>query len=404
MPAEAPPMESQMTDTAKEIKTITESTEVPSALSSMEDAFKQAFPDGVPLSGEIKQIEPKVEQPPPKEEKKIEKIKSPIPEVLLKKPDAPLQETEVEKEIAEQTKGMSPKASERFKAIHSRATVAETKMKQLETELTQLKVAAPKVNGDEVEALKRQVEEYDEIIKQTKLERHPKFKDAFDGEIGRQIKTAKAIVGDKMAKEVAAFLESGGDEKWEELSEKLGPLKSAQVSSISTAIAKLKIDKAEQLENWKENYSKVEEFETKKEQAVLAKSKFVVERAVSGVIASVQDPNKGLEIFKRIDGNEEWNREVDGRIEKIKEFATADLEPDDRATLAMQAVAADKYRHAFYHALQVNALLQEALQKFRSGEPSFEGTDTGKDPSLRANMGFVDSVETMLIEAGAIKK
>lgn len=408
---EAPPAESQLTPTGREIMDIerrSQQTAAESSLESIEKAFERDFPDGIPQDGTPPK---KADGQPLPTATNREPLKAPMPEALFKPPgkDAPKKEEaltpDAEKAwVEDQTKDMKPDASSRFKSIHARAVKAEQVAKAHEAKMKELETRTAKSDDtSDVERLTRERDELDEIVKVTKLERHPKFRDAFDGEINRQVKAAKAIAGEKLGKEVAAVMESGDDEKWTEISEKLGPMKSAQIAAISANVQKLKIDKAEQLENWKENYSKVEELESKQKAQFEKQHKAAMEKAVTNVLAAVQHPEKGLKIFQKVEGNEDWNGEVDSRLERVREIASSELSHEARAALAMQAVAADKYKALFDHFLHANALLVEALQKYRSGEPGFAGTDTGRDPGLREKMGFFDKMELELKELGALK-
>lgn len=394
---EAPPSTSPMAEQI--LSSQTQSQPAHSAIADMASAFEKAYPNGFPLPGEERAPGEPAKEPekeaPPVDDKPL------IPEQALKpvKKEAQIA-PEVEKEIAEETKGMSEKAVTKWKKIHERATAAEARAKQMEAELAK-RTALPPAATDEYQKLKADYESLDEIVKKTALERHPGFKAQYDGEIDRQMKLVKAIAGDKNAKEIQKIIDGGDSEKWDEIKESLGEFKSSQLAAIVTKIQQVRIEKEEQLADWKNNHAKLEKVEL----AQTAKAKETQQRelvnAVSKVMADVQE---NVEIFRKVDGNDEWNKEIDARLNQVKEWATADLNPEERANLAARAAGAEKYRALFLAVLDRANQLQAQIAKYKGSQPNIGGSiEPTNQGSIPVDMGYVEAATRRLVDMGELR-
>ena len=404
-------IDSPTTPMAREIITSTEPKDT-GFFNSIESAFEKAFPGGVPAKDEsadetetVKtnsvQTEP-VKTAPAKNAPAPDPLDAILPKALLEpeKPAEAAPTSDVEKEIAEQTKGMSPKAADRFKTIHARATTAEKLVKELEEKVRNVK---PTSDSGEVEALKKQIDEYDEALKIANIERHPKFRDAFDGEIDRKIAVAKKIAG-KLGEKIEQALRSGDSDKWEDLHEELGAHKSAQIAALSTDIELLKIKRGEELSNWKSTSEKMAQMETEAKAKEAAQAVRIRERSISEALRRASDAKNGYEIFREVPGNDAWNKEVSERVKQAKEFATAELGPEDISQLSIRAVAADKYRQVMYAQSRVIASLQKEIAGYKKAEPGFAGYDgPSNDGSADANEGYIDRVSRVLTERGELR-
>lgn len=392
---EAPPTTSPM---AEQILT-SRPQPAHSATSDMAAAFEKAFPNGVPVVAEERAPGEPVKEPakeaPPIDDKPL------IPEQALKpvKKEAPAVAPEIEKEIAEETKGMSEKAVTKWKKIHERATAAENLLKQKETEWA--KKALPAAATDEYQELQSKYDALDEVVKKTALERHPGFKATYDGEVEKQTKLVKAIAGDKHFKAVMKVIDGGDSEGWAELGDELGQFKVQQLASIATKIQQVRLEKEEQLSDWKENYAKL----TKVESAQTAKTKEAHHRELTNAVSKVMaDVQENVEIFRKVDGNDEWNKEIDARLNQMKEWATADLAPEERANLAARAAGADKYRALFLAVLERANQLQAQIGKYKGSQPNIGGSaEPTNQGSIPVEMGYIEASTRRLTEMGELR-
>lgn len=389
---------SSMTQTAADI--VARHSEQP-AFNAADDAaaaFEKAFPNGVPDAKEVRAPgEAKQEPAPAKETEQPPEIKSLIPDEALK-PKKEAAAPEVDTELVEQTKGMSEKASANFKKIHARATAAENRLKQMEAEMAK-KVSSP-ADPDEVKQWKAKHDELDAIVKKTALEQHPGFKAQYDGEIDKQMKLAKAIAGDKHAKIIAKIID-GDDEKWPEIEEAVGSFKAQQLAAIATKIQQTRLEKAEQLDKWDANYKALSKYQAAEDQKKQEEHLQAINTAVNKVISKVQDE---VEIFRKVEGNDEWNQEVDSRLGQIKKWATSELSPQERADLAYRAASAEKYRQLFLGTIEHVRLLQSQLAKFRGSQPNIGGSaEPANQGSIPSDLSYIDAATQRLTEAGALR-
>lgn len=359
-------------------------------------AFEKAFPNGVPDAHEVRAPgEPKAE---PAKETKIPELKSLIPDEALN-PKKAAATPEVDEELVEQTKGMSETASAKFKKIHARATAAELRLKQMEADTKKVSATDP----DEVKQWKAKHDELDAIVKKTALEQHPNFKAQYDGEIDKQMKLAKFIVGEKLTKDVKALLETGelDNESWEKISETLGTVKAQQLLNISHGIQKVRMDKATELEKWDANYKALSKYQATEEQNKQEEHSRAVNTAVNKVISKVQDE---VEIFRKVDGNDDWNQEVDSRVNQMKKWATSELSPQERADLAFRAAASEKYRQLFLGTIEHVRMLQSQLNKFRGAQPNIGGSvEPSNQGSIPSDLSYIDAATQRLTELGAVR-
>lgn len=376
------------------------------AVSDIAAAFEKAFPDGVPVKGEERAptdtptskdvIPPEKPEPPP-----VDLDKPLIPDAALKpvKKDAAAA-PDVEKELAEQTKGMSETASAKFKKIHERATAAETRLKQMEAESAK-RTALPAAASDEFKQLQAEKETLDEIVKKTVLERHPGFKAQYDGEIEKQMRLIKAIAGEKHAKEVLKIIEGGDDTKWDEIQESLGSLKTQQLAAVGIKIQQTRLEKEEQLDNWKENYAKLEKFALAEQSKAKEVQQRALDKAVGKVIADAQE---NVEIFRKVEGNEEWNNEIDARVGQIKQWATQELTPEDRAGLALRAAGAEKYRALFFAVLDRANQLQAQVAKYKGAQPNIGGSgEPANAVGLPPELDYIEASTRRLTDMGELR-
>lgn len=368
------------------------------AVGDMARAFEQAFPNGVPLPGETRA--PGEPAKGPEKEAPVADDKPIIPEAALKpvKKEAAVA-PEVEREIAEETKGMSEKAVTKWKKIHERATAAETLLKQKEAEWA--KKVLPAAATDEYQELQTKYAALDEALKKTALERHPGFKATYDGEIDRQTKLVKAIAGDKHFGAVMKVIDGGDSDAWGELGDELGQFKTQQLAAIATKIQQVRLEKEEQLADWKNNYAKLEKVES----AQTAKAKEAAQREITNAVSKVTaDLQENVEIFRKVEGNEEWNKEIDGRLNQVKQWATADLSPEERADLAGKAASAEKYKALFYAVLDRANQLHAQIGKYKGSQPNIGGSaEPANQGGIPSELGYIEAATRRLTDMGELR-
>jgi len=313
-------------------------------------------------------------------------------------------------DVEEAIKGMSVKAADKFKAIHQRAKAAEEKAanieKQLKTQIETLKKAGG--STEDVEALKTQLKELDSLVKKTALTEHPEFRQKFDGRKEQQIKLARMAVGPKLADEIEGLLRAGDTpqraKRMDEISEELGAFKANKLMLIASGIDQIDFEKQEALQNWEQERKNYFKEQQQQAQTIRNGTLKQLEDAARSVIDEVTDEDKGIEIFRTIDGEDEWNEQVKHRIEEVRKLTTSNLEPPDIAQMAMQSVAARQYRTLFLESYKENRALKAQLAKLKGAGPSMDtNRDAGKAGETDDGLSYLDAVERLGRESGLLR-
>jgi hypothetical protein len=286
------------------------------------------------------------------------------------------EQAEREKFLAEQTKGMSPKAADRFKSIEKRAHEAEAraaKLVKVEAEAAQWRAKAEAPNG-EIGKLKEELAQMDELVRQTNLIAHPKFKAAFEAPIAAKIDELKAMVGTKGPELIELLDIPAGKFRSEQLSELMGEMdQDFDKLNLVGAIRELDVLKkarAAELSNWKENSSRLAETEKKKSEEVAGRRKAEVESAINAALSRFTDPEHGFELYREVEGQEEWNKKVKERIATVRNVSSADLTPQDISEMAAAAIAAPEYRKLFLAQRALVGKLKAQLKDLNGAGPT----------------------------------
>lgn len=339
---------------------------------------------------------------------------SDIPEAAIKPPEKVPDTTEAakeaarQKEIAENTKGLSPKAADRFRAIEKRAHEAEqlaAKIPTLEAELTKLK-AAPTGNKEEIESLQKKIDELDAIVQKNALIEHPKFKEHYDGAIDKEIERVKAFSGDH-ADEIAGLLRlpesKQRNERLAEIIAELDQIPAAKLVAAVDRVDRLVSEKSTELNNWKENKLRMANLEQQSFQERTQAGVQALGRAVEATLLKVSDAANGLELFRQVDGNPAWNSTVQQRIESARRMAASDVSPEMIAELSVAAVVAPEYRKLYLSQREFNQKLKEEITRLTGAEPDIKPGDTKPGETGDEKLSFIDSVLKASKEAGFIQ-
>lgn len=404
--------------TAKQLKA---KTDAAIQSTGYETDFDKNFDEALKKDAESKPVEKQADPPPaPKPAAKtVEKVDMipDVPEAAIDPKAAPKPEpTEAEKQaarekdIAEQVKGMSPKAADRFRAIEKRAHEAEAravKAAELEKKLAEAEQrAATPANIEEVNGLKKQVEEMDKIIQTAALTDHPRFKAAFDAPIAEAMAEAKTYVPTEKAEEFEALMKMAPSKlrngAINAILEDLGPVEANAVGMRVAEIDRKRSQREAQLGNWQENKARMAKLQKEEQEQMRIQANQASESAIKVTLTRLTDPDKGLELFREVAGNEPWNAQVKTRVDAVKKIASGTLTQQDIAELAVTAVAAPEYRSLFLGQRALVRKLQQEIASMKGAEPNLR-TGDAKPTEGEDNDSFTDSVIKGSREAGFIQ-
>lgn len=339
-----------------------------------------------------------------------------IPDALLTKKEkatataAAEVDADREKAIKEQTAGMSPKAADRFRAIEAKAHAAEQKAaraEKLEKELADVQERLKgAIDTTAADALKKQVEEYSELLDKNAITEHPRFKAKFDIPLAKEIATATKLVSKEAGPEVEALLSLPETaQRNRRLNEIAGELEEVERGKFIKAIDnadRLSTERAGEVANWKVNKTRLAELsEQEKSQAVEHRERSI-EKALKSVLPRFTDDEKGIELFRKDDGNVEWNKTVEARLENVRKLTAADLSKEDTAEMAAWALAGSDYRKLFLTQRVLVQRLQEEIAALKEGGPDLGsgGAGTGDDDEQGS---MIDIVTRIAQKAGAVR-
>ena len=355
---------------------------------------------------------PEVKAEPAKTEPARKDAIPDIPDALLEpKKETPKATTDQDREkfIAEQTKGLSPKAADRFRALEKAKHEAEqraSRLPDLEKQVTALNERLKaQQDTSEVERLKKQVTELDEALTKVNLLENPKFKARYDGEIEHEIKIAKDVCGESGA-EVEVLLRlpesKHRNDRLAEIMDGLGRVEEKKLGNAILQVDALNAKKNAELTNWRENGAHLQEL-SKQEQAKAANDRQrQIEDAFSIVQKRFGDDKNGIELFRKVDGQDEWNTHVDERFKKVNTILNApNLSAQDLAEMAAWAIAGNEYRTRFLVQRGLVKKLMDEVASLKGGEPDL-GEGEPKD-SDRVPANAIDAIVEGAVKAGLVR-
>lgn len=325
---------------------------------------------------------------------------------------------ERQKFIDEQTKGMTPKAAERFKKIETRAWEAEQKARKIEQDqaasaaelkkqIAELSAKAAEPKNDDTEKLRKELERLQEVVTKNDLLNHPAFKDTYDVPIANELEEMKKLVTPESGEELAqiSFLPDSKKRK-ERIKELVDGLDDLDRIKVLTSIAKvdeLNSRKAKELKNWKENRVHLEAKELEKQQVEQASRANHQKVAWTNAMAVITSPDKGLEVFRKLDGNDAWNAKVDARIAQVQQQLSGELPPERVVEMAARSLAAEEYRKMFLAQRILVTRLSEELASLKQAQPD-AGDDGGSGGPVEDNRSFVDAAVEGTVKSGGLKQ
>jgi hypothetical protein len=260
-----------------------------------------------------------------------------------------------------------------------------------------------------LEALTKERDELDATLKKVAIERHPNFKAAYDDKIASMIEKAKGIVGAENASVIDSIFAAKPDsaaaaEAYEQLVDAVGAFKANNLLVLKNRLDELKSERSTELENWKNNTSTVEQLERSK--AVEAEKARLAERDLSirKTLADITSEQSDLYVFRKVEGDNEWNAGVDQRLAEFQQFATQELTPQHQVELAKRAASAGGAFELInkLHADYVSVV--EELTKIKKATPGFGGGSPSGGSKEPENEEYGARIERLAREAGVFNR
>jgi hypothetical protein len=252
----------------------------------------------------------------------------------------------------------------------------DTRIKGLETELSEAKKAAPNLQS-EVEQLKSQLAAASQIVERVALERSPLFKTkVIDQEELIRARLAKILPGTDISEQEVAGLLRGDLTTREAILEnrQMSTMRRTQIVDLLSKWDEVAEDRDRLLARGKESLT-----EFLKEQQSAEESKRAQWMRESEKIFDDQEAlcTPKLEPYQRIEGNEDWNRNTAALRQAAHRIYSGSVDRQTLAQVAILAPAAMVYQKLFQGAQRRIQELEAQVAKMRGVMPTVR--DRGPD-------------------------
>lgn len=341
----------------------------PPNLASMRSRFKEAV-------GNIenpKEPKPTVVDAPQEttivtdEEPKEPKNDTTPPAPAKPEPKEPESKTETEEELPEAIRNKPEATRKAFKELKDGWKQAQAKVKELEERL--LKQTKP--NPELTDKLNQLEQERNELTKKLKV-----YEVSTGAELQRFVKTKFEAIGQKLkrlvpdrANELLNILrKEPGQAQKEAIREVMGELDEFDAEELKQIYAEARNVHAEKEKAIQEAETNSELILQQRENEV-KEAKVTTMRELDAILGAMSDPEKGIVVFQKREGDEAWNSMIERQMADARMLASGDASQQDILTAFALAAAAPTYH-------RLVAQQGETIQKLRAQIEQLQGTPT----------------------------
>ncbi len=249
----------------------------------------------------------------------------------------------------------------KFKADLEKYTKEQEKWKTWETERTEF----DKIRGHNAELLAR--------LEAAALERSPRFENHFKAKTDTAIALAKQAVGDSHAERVSKLLQLPDSEfRTQALDEIRNELSGTRAGRLDAAIVRMdeiNLERSNALANSKANWQATIEAENADKQRKAQE----LHQTFENRLKAWSDPEKGLALFQKKDGDVEHNTEVDKRMEKARAILNMNVDADEFSKAVLWASAAPGLLQDLLSSREREKQLTTELEALKAGGPELQG-------------------------------
>ena len=331
------------------------------------------------------------------EQANMSKAEKDIERMFSSKKSAPVaeQSSDADADIPETIK--STKAADAFRKIKEEKA-------QLAKQLDELK-AGKASNPDYDAQLKALQEERDALSERVRLldvERHPEFIKKYESRINGVFESVKTLVGTDGERLVGLLKSPESDyrnSQIDDIVDGLSPAKKAKLGALIVRYDEINAEKSAEIAEAKSDYDAIiSKYQQDNEEG----TKAALEQATK-TWQKVSENARALEIFEPRENDEEWNSELNQRLNLAQQIFNGENSEEDLAKAALWAAAAPKYRELLYAQVEVNKRLQAELAKYRGAEPGVSSSSKGNSrpaSSSNANPNSQDFIANVMKSLG----
>ena len=269
-----------------------------------------------------------------------------------------------------------PESIKSTKAADAFRKIKEEKA-QLSKQLEEFKAGKSLSSNSEAQ-LKTLQEERDALSERVRLldiERHPEFVKKYEGKITGVFESMKTLVGTDGDRLVGLLKSPENDYRNSQIDDIVENLSSAKRAKLGALIVKYDEINGEKSAEMSEAKADYDSIISKYQQDNETNTRAALESA-NKTWTKVSENARALEIFEPRENDEEWNKELTGRLSLAQQIFNGENSEEDLAKAALWAAAAPKYRELLYSQVEVNKRLKAELAKLRGSEPGVSSRAT----------------------------
>ena len=277
---------------------------------------------------------------------------------------------------------LSPSAKN-FKKIKEDRDNAKAELDAMKKEVEALRANS---SSEEVEKVRQERDQLSAELKVASIERHPEFRKKYEERAGQIVAQAKELVGVGMDDKITQLLfMSESQDRTDQLDDvfsEVGISKSARLANLVSEMDKLQTDRIAELNNANATYDSLQEQDRSQLQERLA--------LTDKTFDEVAQRASNLEMYRTKEGDDEWNKEVESRMNVARSIFTAETNQEDLALASLWAAAGPAYRDAYGAQIEVNRRLQQQIKDLTGANPTMQPqSDVGEQPK---EMGFLEAL------------
>lgn len=304
-----------------------------------------------------------------------------------KKPDvvAPAEEDAPPSNLSEKGKSSWTKIKEAREKAEKTATEqqarADKALADLDArtkEIEALKNGAP---PEELAKLKKERDEYETIVQQLSVELHPKFQAYFGAKLDGIKADVAAASGDKANAIMAIIQQPDSERKREDLIQamiELDPIAQAEVVQANAAYRRMNQERANEIAKSKENYAKTVEARKGEAEKAQSEMKARQDALFKAKQTEFTDKEKGLPVFRKIEGDEKWNKQVDENMAAVQKLVMGNNKPEELIEAAHWAVHGMRSQPLLEAANVEITNLRKQVASLTASTPKPPGGDKGE--------------------------
>lgn len=270
---------------------------------------------------------------------------------------------------AEEWRPKGEKAGEKWDKLIASHREAETRW-NAERDLLRKEVEAARSNsGPAVEEMRKQVDQYREIVKGLAIERDPEFQKAFQPKEKAAIDAAVQAAGDKgdkLGKLLAAPRSDWRDEQVSKILEDLPASGKRRAEAALMVLEQVDVERTAEIARRRATFEESQSaFTASQQQRDAARAKMMDE--------AFQETEKNWKLnhpfFVEKKGDDAHNAEVANSIALAKAIYSGDLEPKELAQASMWAASGERVLKGWQAAIKRAEEAEKALDKIRGVQP-----------------------------------